>query len=628
MCADRWLVVFDAGLVSLAYLLALLLRFDFDVPASSWNRFPGFLALALVVYLFLHAWLGLYGAVWRQAGAAEAWQLLVASTAATVALLAAAALPSPVRPVPLSVPLDAGALGLLLLAGVRFRARVLAARPATPAAAPGVRVVLVGPVAAARAVMQQMRGEAEAGYVPVAVVTDEAHAWRRDLSGVPVLGPVADLGAVAARYQAEQVLLVFGASGREQMTRVLDVVKEAGLVAKTLPTLHETMGRQAGLRDIRDLSIADLLGREQVRIDDAAVRQIIAGQRVLITGAGGSIGSEIAAQVSQLGPSQLILLDHDETHLHDAMSRLRGPAQPVLGDLREERFVDALFEQAKPQVVFHAAAHKHVPVLEDFPSEAVRTNVLGTEVLVRAAARHGTERFVGISTDKAVSPTSVMGASKRLAEQIVHHLGPADRRFCCVRFGNVLGSRGSVVPTFVRQVQEGGPITVTHPDVTRFFMTTEEAVQLVLQAAATSEGGEVFMLDMGEPVRIVDLAERIIALADLPPGRQIEIAFTGLRPGEKLTEQLHSEVEKVQPTTHSKIHLVRGPAPPARLLFAGIAELAERAAVRDEPGTRSLLLELARTPDELCLDGEVLVAARHRARDSAVAPERILKAVT
>jgi FlaA1/EpsC-like NDP-sugar epimerase len=391
---------------------------------------------------------------------------------------------------------------------------------------------------------------------------------------------------------------------------VLDLVKGTGLVVKTLPTLHETMGRKVGLHDIRDLSIADLLGREQVQIDDEAVRRIITGKRVLITGAGGSIGSEIAAQVSRFEPALLVLLDHDETHLHDAVSRLEGPSRPVLGDLREERFVDRLFAETEPEVVFHAAAHKHVPVLEHFPSEAVRTNVLGTEVLVRAALRHGTARFVAISTDKAVSPSSVMGASKRLAEQVVHHLRPEGGRFCCVRFGNVLGSRGSVVPTFIRQVREGGPVTVTHPDVERFFMTTEEAVQLVLQAAARAEGGEVFMLDMGQPVRIVELAERIISLADLPSGREVQIVFTGLRPGEKLTEVLHSDTETVRPTSHPKIHLVRGPAPPADLLFAGIRELALRAAVRDEPGTKSLLLELARTPEELQLDGEVLRVAR------------------
>ncbi|MCW2601706.1 MAG: Polysaccharide biosynthesis protein CapD-like [Frankiales bacterium] len=611
--ADRWLFLVDAVIVTLAYALALLFRFGLAVPGSYWSRFPGFLLLALVVYLGLHAGMALYGAVWLQAGPLEAWKLVVASTAATSVLLLAAAIPT-VRPTPMSVPLVAGALALLLFGAARFGARVLAARPGAATAAQGARVILVGPVAAARAVVQQMRAETEAGYLPVAVVTDEAQAWRRELSGVPVVGPLDDLGVVAARYRAEQVLFVFGSSGRDQMARVLHLVKDVGLLAKTLPTIHETMGRQARLRDIRDLSVADLLGRDQVQIDVAAVGRIITGRRVLITGAGGSIGSEIAAQVSRFEPSLLVLLDHDETHLHDALSRVQGPARPVLGDLREEPFINALFAETMPDVVFHAAAHKHVPVLEAFPSEAVRTNVVGTEILVRAAVRHGTARFVAISTDKAVSPSGVMGASKRLAEQVVHHLRPEGRRFCCVRFGNVLGSRGSVVPTFVRQVQEGGPVTVTHPDMTRFFMTTGEAVQLVLQAAATAEGGEVFMLDMGEPVRIVELAERIIALADLGPGREIEIVFTGLRPGERLTEKLHSDVEAVLPTAHPKIHLVEGPAPPAELLFAGIAELADRAAVRDEVATRTLLLELAQIPEVLCMDGESVLTARQRQR--------------
>ncbi len=604
--ADRWLIVMDALALAGAYALGLVLRFDFDVPTWYWQRFPAAVVVALLVYLGCHVWRGLYGAVWREAGPTEAWHLVVASSAATTGLvLLTAVLPAP-RPVPLSVPIIGGALALLFFGALRFGNRVVAGRTSGRGASPGVRVVIVGPVDAARAMVQQMRSESELGYVPVAVVTDDPQAWQRELSGVPVVGPVDQLGSAASRYRAGQVLLVFGHQGREQVRRVLDLVNEAGLVAKTLPGLDETMGREARLRDVRDLSVADLLGREQVRIDDEAVRRIINGRRVLITGAGGSIGSEIAAQVSWFRPERLVLLDHDETHLHDAMSRLHGPAEPLLGDLREERFVEAVFADLAPDVVFHAAAHKHVPVLERFPSEAVRTNVLATKSLVETARRHGTQTFVSISTDKAVSPTSVMGASKRLAEQVVQHLRPSGGRYCCVRFGNVLGSRGSVVPTFVRQVEEGGPVTVTHPDVERFFMTTEEAVQLVLQAAAQSEGGEVFMLDMGEPVRIVDLAERIIGLA----GRDVDIVFTGLRPGERLTEQLHSEVEAVYATSHPKLHLVRGPVPPAHLLFAGIEELRERAAVRDEEGTRVLLHELAKVPEEIDLDGLALTAAR------------------
>ena len=603
--ADRRLILLDAVLVGIAYVASLLLRYDFAVPRAAWQKLPGFVVLALVVYLLLHVWLGLYGAVWRQAGPPEAWKLLVSSSVATGLLTGAAAL-LPDRAPPLSVPLDAGAIALLLLSGARFRERILAGRCLRRGATPGHRVVVVGPVHAARRVVQQMQAETEAGYVPVVVVTDEQQTWQRELAGVPVVGPVEQLATAAARHRAQQVLLVFGSNGRDQVRRVLELVRAAGLVAKTLPTLDETMGRPAELKDIRDLSVADLLGREQVRIDDAAVRKVISGRRVLITGAGGSIGSEIAAQVSWYGPERLVLLDHDETHLHDVVSRLRSPAEAVLGDAREEALVESIFGEVRPHVVFHAAAHKHVPVLETFPSEAVRTNVLATRTLVQAAVRHGTETFVSISTDKAVSPSSVMGASKRLAEQVLHHLRPDGRRFCCVRFGNVLGSRGSVVPTFVRQVQEGGPVTVTHPDMERFFMTTEEAVQLVLQAAAQTRGGEVFMLDMGAPVKIVELAERIIGLA----GRDIDIVFTGLRPGEKLSEQLHSAVESVQPTSHPKLHVVRGPVPPAEILLAGVDELHRRALARDEDSTRSLLFELALAPEQIDLDGEALETVR------------------
>jgi FlaA1/EpsC-like NDP-sugar epimerase len=601
---DLPLVVLDCVLVACAYVVALVLRFEGHVPGEYWSRLGPVLALAILCYVTLHTGLGLYGRVWLQAGAAEAWWLVVASATATSVIGVLDLVPPGQRLLPLSVVLNAGVLALLLLAGVRFQSRIRAHRGY--AATSGSGVLLVGPVRTARNVVEQMRQDPSAGLDPVAILTDEPDTWSRRLAGVPVLGPIADLERVASAHGATQVLLLPGALSGPQVRTIAELAQDAGLWSRSLPTLHESMDHGTRLRDIRNLSLEDLLGRDQVDVDDAAVRAIVQGQRVLVTGAGGSIGSEIAAQVSRLGPSLLVLLDHDETHLHDAVARLDAPSRSVLGDIRDEAFVERLMMQTRPEVIFHAAAHKHVPILEDHPSEAVRTNVHGTEVLVRAATHAGTKRFVAISTDKAVDPRSVMGATKRLAEQLVVHADGPGRHYCAVRFGNVLGSRGSVVPTFLRQVETGGPVTVTHPDMTRFFMTTREAVSLVMQAAATAVGGEVFMLDMGEPVRIVDLAERIIGMAGLQSGRDIAVEFTGLRPGEKLTEQLSSDHESVHATTHAKIARVGSSLCDRRLLLDGVAELNRRAWEGSEDATKRLLFELARMPGEIALDCEAI----------------------
>jgi FlaA1/EpsC-like NDP-sugar epimerase len=586
---DPGLVASDVALVLVAYTTALLLRFDFDPPAEYWTHLLPFVGAAGAIYTVLLARAGLYARVWDQAGPSEAWQVGVTATAAAALLVLLDVVPLGRRPLPLSVPVDAGLLLVLLLAVARFQVRVRN-QSARPTLWEGEGVLVVGALHAARVVVEQMRGEPHARLRPVAIVTDDTSAWHRGLAGVPVIGPVSALHGLAATYGAEQVLLLPGADTE----RVLVLARDAGLRVRTMPSLHEaTRLARIHAADVREPSYETLLGRAPVNVNLSAMRAIITGQRVLITGAGGSIGSEIALQVMQLGPADLVLLDHDETHLHDAMARLDGNARSVLGDIRDETFVDGLLQELRPQVVFHAAAHKHVPILERFPAEAVRTNVHGTNVLVRAAIRYGTQRFVAISTDKAVRPGCVMGATKRLAEQIVVNGDGPGRHFCAVRFGNVLGSRGSVVPTFLEQLRTGGPLTVTHPDMTRFFMTTREAVSLVLQAAATSEGGEVFVLDMGEPVRIVDLAERLIGLSGMQPGQDIEIRFTGLRPGEKLNEELCSSEETVHRTGHAKVFRVGTSTPDPGTLATSVSALCTLAWGGHDEATRALLFSLS-----------------------------------
>jgi dTDP-glucose 4,6-dehydratase len=360
---------------------------------------------------------------------------------------------------------------------------------------------------------------------------------------------------------------------------------------RVLPPSSDWVERNRSLRDVRDLAIEDLLGRDQVQLDPEVVRRLIQGRRVLVTGAGGSIGAVISRQVAALGPERLVLLDHDETHLHDASEGLQGRFSTVLADVRDPIVIDRVFAQVRPHIVFHAAAHKHVPILETYACEAIRTNVLGTLNVVEAARRTEVAHVVAISTDKAADPSSVMGASKWLAEQIVLSRAPVGARYCAVRFGNVLGSRGSVIPTFQRQITAGGPVTVTDPRMTRWFMSTDEAVRLVLQAAATPDGHEVLALQMGEQVNVYELAERMIRLVGRRPGVDIEIVLTGMRPGEKLSEELVGPGETV--SGEGPILGINPVTMTDAALDAAIAELSGLADALDHAGARQALLRIA-----------------------------------
>ncbi len=382
----------------------------------------------------------------------------------------------------------------------------------------------------------------------------------------------------------------------ELVERALRASEAAGVTMKILPSARDlAAGKEhsAPIHQAREPRIEDLLGRTTVSTDLNMVRRSLAGQCVLITGAGGSIGSEIARQVAEFNPARLLLLDHDETHLHDAAVILHGPSEQLLLDVSDRAAVFEAFAKHRPDVVFHAAAHKHVPVLESHPVEAVNVNVYGTENVVEAAAATGTQRFVLISSDKAVRPISVMGASKRVAEEVVLAHAPPGTAYSVVRFGNVLGSRGSVIPTFARQIAAGGPITVTDPRMTRFFMSVEEAVQLVLQASVLSTGGEIFMLEMGEPVRILDLAQRMIRLSGHEEGSEIPVRMIGRRPGEKLHEELHSPDEEVCPTSHPFIRRLIPVSSPEDEVAEGRRALSEAMFQRDAPLVRELLFSLA-----------------------------------
>jgi len=593
---DAPLAALDLGVASFSYLLTLALRFDGSVPDRYWSSFWRFLFIALTVHLVVHQLAGLYGQVWRYASVQEARRVVLAGCASGIGVVSASVLvglaTGGLRALPLSVTIFGAVLTMLGTGALRFQSRLFATgRPVRDAEQPSV--LIVGAGAAGSMILKDLLRSPSLGWHPVGLVDDDRRKVGRRLHGVPVYGPRAAIPRLVKELKADVVLLAIPSATSELVREVAGLCERALTTLKVLPSVRETVGGKVTARDIRDLRIEDLLGRQQVDTDLDAVKAMLRNRRVLVTGAGGSIGSEIARQVANFGPASLVLLDHDETHLHDVVMSLEEyreelrqatgvtdlagtgmGLETVLADIRDRERVFSVFVKHRPEIVFHAAAHKHVPVLEGHPAEALATNVLGTANLADAAVANGVGHFVLISTDKAINPVSVMGTSKWLAEQVVRSLQDHGQSvLCAVRFGNVLGSRGSVIPTFFRQIAHGGPVTVTDPRMTRYFMSVQEAVQLVLQAAALSTGGEVFTLDMGEPVRILDVAERLIRLSGRIPGRDVRIVITGVRPGEKIVEDIVAPEEEQLPSGHPAIVVSRPPVPGRAVVHRALAEL-------------------------------------------------------
>ena len=583
----------DVVLTVGAYAAMLVLRFDGAVPPEFWRRFPRFVALAAAVHLAANASLGLYRRIWRHAGVQEARGVLLAGILSTVALLLVQSAGS--RSVPLSVVALGGASATVLVGFIRFQSRLFAFHRSTGDKA-GLRIAILGAGESAASVVREMQRNRSEGLSPVVVLDDDPNKHGRSLLGVPVAGGMEALPAVARRFDVHQALLAVPSADNALVRRAADAAELADIPLKVLPGVRDLIRGRVSVRDARELRIEDLLGRQQVTTDLDSVKQVLSGRRVLITGGGGSIGGEIARQVAACDPASVVLLDHDETHLHDVANGLDQSVCQVLADIRNATLLLRIFEEHKPEIVFHAAAHKHVPLLESHPREAIENNVFGTVNVVDAARRTGVARLVFISTDKAVRPSNVMGASKRIGEQIVLTRMPPGARYTVVRFGNVLGSRGSVIPTFARQIAAGGPVTVTDPRMTRFFMSIQEAVQLVLQSAALAEGGEVCMLEMGESVEILRLAQRMIRLSGYEIGTEIPIRITGVRPGEKLVEQLCDVDEEVQPTSHASIVRLLPPAMTHDSLDARLRLLADLLDPAREHLAAQTLLYLAAGP--------------------------------
>jgi FlaA1/EpsC-like NDP-sugar epimerase len=463
----------------------------------------------------------------------------------------------------------------------------------------GTRLLIIGAGEAGRMVVKDILRNPDGRYAPIGFLDDSPTKAGLRIEGVPVLGTLNDLAAVLTTHQPDELLVAMPSAAPGVVRSIVSRLEHYKIPIKTLPRLRDIIAGHVEVRDIRTLALEDLLAREPIGLDPAPLQRLIAGRRVLVTGAGGSIGGELCRQIAEMEPESLVMLDRYENGLHGVVESLRERSnstalRPVIADVTDAARIDAIFARYRPQIVFHAAAHKHVPLMEDNPCEAIKNNVTGTRLVVEAADRHKVDRFILVSTDKAINPTSMMGASKRLAELVVQAVSANSRTtFAIVRFGNVLGSNGSVIPRFLEQIRSGGPVTVTHPEVRRFFMLIPEAVQLVLHAAAQAENGATYLLEMGEQVKVLDMARHLIRLCGFVPDEDVKIKFVGLRPGEKLSEELIGRDETTRPSRVEKILRVidTRPRPNAEALVR-IGRTERSAAVNDVGAVTALLTRL------------------------------------
>jgi FlaA1/EpsC-like NDP-sugar epimerase len=569
-----WQIVIDAALVSLAFWLAFLLRFDFEIPARYADLLATVFWYVVAVKIATFVFSGLYNKWWRYAGIRDLASLLQATVIASALAVVAAEIvarytqtPAGTHDTALYVSVPRGVIFLdwmltfLLMGGARLISRALWERPwRQELSRDRKKVLVVGAGDAGEVVVREMLKSRELRFRPVGFVDDDVRKKNLRIHGVRVVGTTKHLTQLVDEYAAEEVIIAIPSASGPAIENIVLQCKKVNVPVKTLPGVYELIKGTVTIEQLRDVQVEDILGRGEVEVDLKSLAAYLDGKRVLVTGAGGSIGSELCRQIAAMSPSLLLLLDHAEQSLfsihHELVTERRiTDCVPLIADVKNAAKVDEMLARHEPQIVFHAAAYKHVPMMEANPVEAFENNAFATYTLARAAAAHGVQRFVNISTDKAVEASTVMGLSKALGERIIESVASCNRqtKFMSVRFGNVLGSSGSVVPIFKRQIAAGGPVTVTDERMTRFFMTIPEAARLVLQAGALGRGGEIFVLDMGEPMRIIDLAREMIRLSGFEPDRDIEIQIVGVRSGEKLHEKLFNDGEEVGVTVHPKI---------------------------------------------------------------------------
>jgi len=586
------LVIYDLVAVNLAYFLALWLRFDCSYTQIPWTymeTYLHFLPIYTVACIVVFSCMRMYNSIWRFASISELFFAMGATVITGVIQILGTILMF-VR-MPVSYYIFGMGIQFLLVLGVRFSYRLilLERNKLKKTVKRGKRVMLIGAGNAGQMLLRDIAIFKEERMQVCCIIDDNPNKWGRYIGGVPVVGGRYDILESVEKYRIEKIFVAIPSASEVDKRDILNICKEAGCELKNLPGMYQLVSGQVRVSDMQDVAVEDLLGRDPIRVDMAQIGEHICGKTILVTGGGGSIGSELCRQVATYDPKQLVIFDVYENNAYDIEQELKTKhpelnLKVLIGSVRDSRCLDSVFSTYKPDIVYHAAAHKHVPLMETSPCEAIKNNVIGTYKTAYAALMHGCSRFVLISTDKAVNPTNIMGASKRLCEMIIQSFDRAIKQgkvenlpqlfthkeqaetpvsraenvrteFVAVRFGNVLGSNGSVIPLFKKQIQKGGPVTVTHPDIIRYFMTIPEAVSLVMQAGTYARGGEIFVLDMGAPVRIDELARNLIKLSGFTPDVDIPVVYTGLRPGEKLYEEKLMAEEGMQKTPNDLIHI-------------------------------------------------------------------------
>lgn len=597
---NRLIIVFimTGLIISCSLVLAYAVRFDFSIPSPYWSKITSLIPAILIIKLFIFWQFGCFRGWWRYVSMPDLVQIVKANFFGSFVFVVYAVLIYRLDQIPRTVLILDGIFCFLAISGVRFATRAFREHYLPLQQGTEIhqaRALIVGAGDAGQLIAREIRSNLQLDLKVVGFVDDDPVKRKGTFQGLNVLGSRVDLRKIVNAYGVDEIIIAIPSASGTQIREIVEHCRESNVRFRILPGVGELIDGRVSVQQIRDVDLNDLLGREAIFLDEAQINHYLHGKRVLVTGAGGSIGSEICRQVARFNPQKLVLFENAETPLFLIEQELIQkyadlPIVPIIGDVRNRSRVSVIFDEQMPQVVFHAAAYKHVPMMENNPAEAVNNNVQGTRLLADAADAIGVEKFVMVSTDKAVRPTNVMGSTKRIAELYVQSLNKKSKTsFVTTRFGNVLGSNGSVIPTFKEQIAKGGPVTVTHPDVTRFFMTIPEATQLVLQAGSMGSGGEIYLFDMGKAVKIQTLAEELIKLSGFQPHEDIEIIYTGLRPGEKLYEELLLDEEGVLPTPHRKICIAQSSTLDHEKLVPMVDNLILDAKALDLPGLKEKL---------------------------------------
>ena len=589
------ILIHDLLMTALAWQVAWWLRFNLDFPFYNWQLSMHVLPLVLLIQTLVYKRFKLYRGLWRFASLPDLWNIFRATIIGTFSITLVLFMSLRLEGIPRSVLVLYPILLMFLLSGPRLTYRMWKDHSLNlNAKRQGRRVLIIGSGSAGDMLIRDILREGS--YQPIGFIDDDPNVFNTEIHGVNVIGTINDVPLICKEREIDLIIIAIPSATNNDMQKIISICEETGCALRTLPSLEDMVSGRVSLNELREVMIEDLLGREKVKLDWKALEKGISNKKVLVTGGGGSIGSELCKQIASLDPSDLIVFERSEFNLYrieQALKNLNINSHFILGDVCDKIKVNQVLAEFKPDIIFHAAAYKHVPILERQPREGIRNNVLGTKIIADAADANGCERFILISTDKAVNPANILGASKRVAEMYIEIInGSSHTKYMTVRFGNVLDSEGSVVPLFRDQIKKGGPITVTHKDVTRYFMTIPEACQLILQSCSMGNGGEIYVLDMGEPVKINFLAEQIIKLSGLKPNEDINIEYTGLRPGEKMYEELFYDSEKRENTKHKKIYIAKYPSLNVNEIKMQIDRLVNACEKFDEEGMHSVLESL------------------------------------